>query len=63
MSPGNSGGPVYVTEHVCDKYGNNNKIYYSVVAINVAGTDNYNIGTRINGDLIRFYKGNQNVSW
>ena len=33
MSPGNSGGPVYVTEHVCDKYGNNNKIYYKVYII------------------------------
>ncbi len=63
MSSGNSGGPVYVTEHTYDIYGNNHRVNYSVVAINVSGCDDFNIGTRINGELIRFYKGNQNISW
>lgn len=62
-SGGNSGGPVYVTQTVHDKYGNNTKVYYSVIAINVSGATEFNIGTRMNGELIRFYLHNNNPSW
>ena len=60
-SEGNSGGPVYVKKDVYDKNGNNHREYYDVIAIHVSHTNNYNIGTRINGELIRFYLENDNV--
>lgn len=62
-SGGNSGGPIYFTQTVHDNNGNNTKVYYSVIAINVAGDSNMNIGTRINGELIRFFLKNNNLSW
>lgn len=62
MTPGDSGGPVYITESA---YG---RTYYTVVGINVAYLDianpEYNIGTRITTDLIHFYSGNNtNIKW
>lgn len=55
-SPGNSGGPVYITESL------NGTIYYTVVAINIAeinmSNPPYNIGYRLTTDLIHFYTGN-----
>ena len=62
MTPGDSGGPVYITESA---YG---ETYYTVVAINIAEPDvdnpEYNIGTRITTDLIHFYSANNtNIKW
>ncbi len=62
-SGGNSGGPIYVSETVQDKNGNNTQVYYSVIAINVAGASNFNIGTRMNSELIHFYLHNSNLHW
>lgn len=55
-SEGNSGGPVYITESL------NGRTYYTVVAINVAQSNN-NIGTRMTTDLIHFYKSNNNLRY
>lgn len=55
-SGGNSGGPVYITESL------NGKTYYTVVAIHTTGA-NYNYGTRIDTNLIHFYKSNDNIEW
>ena len=62
-SEGNSGGPVYVTETI------NGNTYYSVIAITASiGINNNNetvssIGTRINTDIVHFYKNNPNLNW
>ncbi|MDE6797758.1 MAG: trypsin-like peptidase domain-containing protein, partial [Ruminococcus sp.] len=64
MTPGNSGGPVYLTESY------NGTTYYTVVGINVSNPskDNvdyqkYNTGTRMTTDLIHFYNNNPNLKW
>lgn len=61
MTPGNSGGPVYITESA---YG---QTYYTVIAINISNpkvNPQYNNGTRITTDLIHFYSGNnRNINW
>lgn len=59
-SGGNSGGPVYVTKDVYDKNGNNHQVYYDVIAIHVSHTGVFNVGTRINGELLHFYLHNTN---
>ena len=60
-SAGNSGGPVYITETI------NGNTYFSVIAItaSLGGNDEVlnSIGTRINTNLIHFYKNNPNINW
>ena len=67
-SGGNSGGPIYVTKHVYDKNGNNHQVYYDVIGIctseyTIGNNGIINIGTRINGELLRFYLNNNNINW
>ncbi|MDE6787999.1 MAG: serine protease [Ruminococcus sp.] len=56
---GNSGGPVYLTEIY------NNKVYYTVIAIHTksGGDGNYNSGTRITAELLKFFNGNPNLQY
>lgn len=55
---GNSGGPVYVTE-VYD-----NKVYYTVIAIHtLSKVGDYNSGTRMTVDLLKFFNGNTNLKY
>lgn len=54
---GNSGGPVYVAEHI------NDKIYYTVIGINVRGTDIQNIGTAMSPTVLKFLRGNTNKNY
>lgn len=58
-SGGNSGSPVFLTESL------QGKTYYTVVAINIAGSkaNIENIGTRITTDLIHFYKSSKNLNY
>lgn len=67
-SGGNSGGPIYVTKHVYDKNGNNHQVYYDVIGICKSeyapnGIGVINMGTRMNGELLRFYLENSNINW
>ena len=54
MTPGDSGGPAYITTSY---YGS---IYYTVIGINVSEAGTYNIATRITSDLLHFYLNNSN---
>ncbi|MDE6502254.1 MAG: trypsin-like peptidase domain-containing protein [Ruminococcus sp.] len=63
MTPGNSGGPVYITESIPG-----HRTYNTIVGINTANPDvenpKYNIGTRMTTDLINFYSvNNPNIKW
>ncbi|WP_419021513.1 trypsin-like serine protease [Holdemanella sp.] len=56
-TPGNSGGPIYITETY------NGQTYKTVVAITTSSpydSEDYNIGTRITTELLRFFKFNSN---
>lgn len=57
VTEGKSGGPVYATES------RNGNTYFTVLAINAAVGYEWNIGTRINTDIIHFYKNNSNLNW
>lgn len=54
---GNSGGPVYTSTSY------NGNVYYTVIAIHTTGAGTYNYGTRINTNLMHFYKNNPNISY
>ena len=55
---GNSGGPVYVTEVY------ENKVYYTVIAIHTLNkVGDYNSGTRMTVDLLKFFNGNTNLRY
>lgn len=53
---GDSGGPVYVEENL--RINNKRRQYKTVVAINVADCGSWNIGVRVNSDILRFYYSN-----
>lgn len=56
---GNSGGPIYVTENF------NGQTYKTVIGITSSipwDSDEYNTGTRITTELLRFFKFNPNLS-
>lgn len=57
ISVGDSGGPVYVAEH------ENNKMYYTVIGINVRDTGVINVGTAISPTVLKFLKGNTNKNY
>jgi len=58
-TPGNSGGPIYVTENY------NGETYKTVIGITSStpwDSDEYNTGIRITTELLRFFKFNPNFS-
>lgn len=57
ISEGNSGGPVYTSTSY------NGNVYYTVIAIHTADLSANNYGTRINTNLMHFYKNNPNISY
>lgn len=62
ISEGNSGGPIYITESL------NGKTYYTVVGIITNGDNRIimpkrNLGTRIDTNIMHFYKSNDNLKW
>ena len=67
-SGGNSGGPIYITKDVYDKNGNNHQVYHDVIGIctsefTINNNGVVNMGTRMNGELLRFYLHNTNPNW
>lgn len=53
-SSGNSGSPIYITESV------NGQVYFTVIGIHISGA---NKGTRIDSELLKFYKGNPHLEY
>ncbi|MBP3380646.1 MAG: trypsin-like peptidase domain-containing protein [Ruminococcus sp.] len=56
-SNGNSGGPVYLREVVGDR------MYYTVIGINVGYASSGNIGIRMTPDILKFYGVNPNINY
>lgn len=53
-SSGNSGSPIYITESV------NGQVYFTVIGIHISGA---NKGTRMDSELLKFYKGNPHLEY
>lgn len=56
-SPGNSGGPVYVTEN------ENGETVHSVIAIHTTGAGTSNRGARVTEEILRFFYHNPYISY
>ncbi len=57
MTPGDSGGPIYVTEGVGDK------LYHTVVGIQVNTSDYHGMADAMSPHLLKFLKGNTNKNY
>ncbi len=55
-SPGNSGGPIYKTETL------NGQTYHTVVGIHIASGSGYNVATRLDAQVLKFFNGNDNIN-
>lgn len=56
-SHGDSGGPVYVAEHI------NNKMYYTIIGIETHGSDYHNMAVAMSPHVLKFLRGNSNKEY
>lgn len=57
ITPGDSGGPLYVAARF------EGKIYYTVIGINAKSVVRCNRAVRMTNDLLHFYKNNPNITY